>query len=124
MIIIRVELHSAITHKATELARMIIANDGTEQNPRKGNYNVAVLRGRNKEALDKSMLKYLGGGEPFKKIHVKNWPRTALHVWNLVQVALTTLDYGHGKFAGGPLLASDGSVPELNPASSDANEGE
>jgi hypothetical protein len=29
MLVVRVELHSAVTGKVTELGRMIVANDGT-----------------------------------------------------------------------------------------------
>lgn len=41
MIIVRVELHSAITGRVTELARMGIINDGTSEINAKGNYTTA-----------------------------------------------------------------------------------
>lgn len=50
MIIIRVELWSAITHKTTELARMAIANDGTG-NHNLGNYKGMSFRGRSKGTI-------------------------------------------------------------------------
>jgi hypothetical protein len=45
MILVKVELHSAITRKVTELTRMSIANDGTGTDTT-GNYDVHVARTR------------------------------------------------------------------------------
>lgn len=83
MIVVRVELHSAITHQITEIARMKICNEGgtTEL----GDYGVYVLRGRDKEALDKGIVQREGkcGG----------YPRLRLHVWNLILHALIAAGY-------------------------------
>lgn len=89
MIIVKVELHSAITGRITELARMRIANDGTEANPRKGNYDAVTFRGRDSRALD--------AGSVQRHAHVHDWPRQQLHVWNLVQACLTLMGYGNVK---------------------------
>lgn len=43
MVIVKVELHSAITKRVTELTRMTIANDGTGTKT-VGNYDVSVAR--------------------------------------------------------------------------------
>jgi hypothetical protein len=85
MLIIRVELHSAITHRVTEIARMEIINDGSSTNPAKGNYIVRTLKGRSKEYLDRRMTLRLDD--------VKNWPRLGKHVWYLVAAALQALGY-------------------------------
>lgn len=89
MIIVKVELHSAITGHVTELARMRIANDGTEANPRKGNYDAVTFRGRDTQALDRGAVQRFA--------HVADWPRQQLHVWNLVQACLTLMGYGNVK---------------------------
>lgn len=83
MIIIRVELHSAINGKVSEIARMYIANvGGTKQS---GDYRVATLRGRSKESLDKKIPQRTGD--------VFAYPRLRLHVWHLVAAALSSLGY-------------------------------
>jgi len=83
MLVVRVELHSAITGKVTELARMDIANvGGTAQ---RGDYYVSVMRGRSREAL--AMRKAHRNGQ------VKDYPRLRLHVWNLVFRALESVGY-------------------------------
>lgn len=85
MIVVRVELHSAITGKATELARMVICNTGTGT-ARLGDYIVRSLRGRSTADLDKDTTQRQG--------EVKAWPRLDKHVWNLVAEALRTMGYG------------------------------
>src|ERR1700676_5038734 len=84
MIIVRVELHSVVTGSVTELARAIISNVGGDE--RRGDYNCMTLRGRNREALDKRTVQRFG--------EVKDYPRQAIHVWNLVAEALTAMRYG------------------------------
>ncbi len=44
MIVIKVELHSAITGRQTPIELMILSNDGTSSDPKRGNYQVAVMR--------------------------------------------------------------------------------
>jgi hypothetical protein len=87
MIVVRVELHSAITGRVQELARMHISNDGVRStaNPRRGDYFCSVLHGRNKADLDL--------GRQQKTAEITNWPRLDLHVWNLVFTALGKLGY-------------------------------
>lgn len=85
MIVVRVELHSAITGQVTELARAIIANDGTGT-PELRHYQVMTLRGRSREALDRIVAQRTG--------RVRDWPSERLHVWNLVAEALKALGYG------------------------------
>jgi len=87
MIIVRVELHSAITGKITELARMHIWNDETgTYNSR--NYKAVSFRGRSKETLDRQTI--------IKETELKNWPSERFHIWNLVRQILTNLGYKDG----------------------------
>jgi hypothetical protein len=83
MIIVRVELHSAITGKITEIARMGIANIGGTKV--RGNYSVEAYRGRSAEQLGRRM--------PQRSGQVTNYPRLRLHVWHLVARALIAMDY-------------------------------
>lgn len=83
MIVVRVELHSAITRKMTEIARLTICNVGGSHE--RGDYQVCTYRGRNKEALDKRTVNRSGS--------VNNYPRLALHVWHLVYEALKAVNY-------------------------------
>lgn len=86
MIVVKVELWSAITGDVTELARMEICNDGKSLNPRVSDYTVRTLRGRSKEALDKRVTQHIGG--------VVGHRRLDLHVWHLVAKALASVGYG------------------------------
>ncbi len=83
MIIVRVELHSAITRKVTEIARMKIINAGGSAE--RGDYYVATLRGRSKDQLDRGIATREGD--------VKDYPRQAIHVWHLVARALLAMAY-------------------------------
>lgn len=78
MLIVKVELHSAITHKITEIARLRIYNDvsGTKEF---GNYIV--------EGYDEDQ-------EFFGQRKITGHPRLAAHVLNLVAKAIRAL--GHG----------------------------
>lgn len=83
MIVIRVELHSAITRKVTEIARMNICNVGgtTEL----GDYRAETLRGRSAEQLDRRVVTRSG--------EVNRYPRQAVHIWHLVARALVAMGY-------------------------------
>lgn len=83
MIIVRIELHSAITLRVTEIARMRICNIGGTRT--RGNYDVVTFRGRGANALDNGFVKRHGV--------VRNHPRLSKHVWNLVAKALACLEY-------------------------------
>ena len=84
MIVVRVELHSAITGATTELARMEIANTGRGTALR-GDYTGRTLKGRNSAALDRGTVSHEG--------EVLNYPRQQLHVWNLVSRMLSAMRY-------------------------------
>lgn len=84
MIVVRVELWSAITGRKTEIAQMWIDNiGGTEQ---LGDYRVRSLRGRSAEAFALQKVQREG--------RVDRHPRLREHVWNLVAKALAAMRYG------------------------------
>lgn len=87
MIIVRVELLSAINGTRRELARMHISNLGGSAHL--GDYKVETLRGRDELALDRRVVQRSG--------KVVGHARLALHVWALVAKALGSVGY-----AGGP----------------------
>lgn len=89
MIVVHVELLSAITGETTELARMHICNEGGTRT--RGDYGVYVMRGRDTAALDNSWR-----NQTFSKTgKIVNHPRLAEHVWNLVGKALHAAGYKH-----------------------------
>lgn len=83
MIVVRIELHSAITRKVTEIGRMTIANTGGTNE--RGDYRVTTLRGRSREQLDRGQTTRTGA--------VTDYPRKAIHVWHLVARALVAMGY-------------------------------
>lgn len=93
MIVVRVELWSAVTGQVSELARMTIDNVGVSANQQLGDYRVRILRGRSAEALDKAML----AGTVQREGQVLRHPRLREHVWNLVGKALSGMGYGEGR---------------------------
>lgn len=88
MIIVRVELHSAVTRKVTEIARLSITNDGaaTRADPKRGDYAVHSYVGRDAAALDRKVVNRAGS--------IRDWPRLDRHVWHLVHAALAACGYG------------------------------
>lgn len=88
MLIVKVELHSAITGDVTEIARMMICNDGTGSG-KYGNYIGTVYRGRSKEHFDKKTV--------MRVKNIFNWPRLDFHVWNLVSKMLNEMGYTKGR---------------------------
>lgn len=78
MIVVKIELHSAVTGKTSELGRMVICNDGTAVNPKRGNYTVDLMR---RGTTDKVQ----------RRSRVEKYPRLAFSVWVLVARALKNL---------------------------------
>ena len=79
MITVHVMLNSAVTGKATELARMDIINDGRGTSAL-AHYDVRIYRGRTIAALNRRAVHATG--------KVKDHPRQSQHVWALVAKAL------------------------------------
>lgn len=95
VIVVKVELHSAIDGRVTELARSVIHNIGNGTNPNIGDYQAFACRGRDADTLDKSMMAILRGeAKPVHEGQVLHHPRLAQHVLNLVAKALTAMGYG------------------------------
>lgn len=81
MLVLRLELHSAITGKITETGTTIIANDGTGTD-NLGNYTVRV---GNKNDAGNIRKIY---DNPQRMGSVKNYPRLSYNVWRLIVRAL------------------------------------
>lgn len=90
MIVVRVELWSAVDGQVTELARATLDNIGVSQNMQLGDYRVRTFRGRSAEALHKAMV----AGSVQREGRVLGHARLREHVWNLVAKGLTQLGYG------------------------------
>lgn len=86
MIVVTVELHSALTGKVTLLGKAIIANDGLGSDG-VGHYDVMVGR---KGASD---LKKIFTGSTGRIGRVENFPRKRRNVWYLLRRALTSAGY-------------------------------
>ena len=84
MIIVRVELHSAITRKVTEIARFDIWNVGGTHS--RGDYECASFVGRDREALYRRKVNRRGA--------IRGHPRLSQHVLYLVAKALSAMGYG------------------------------
>lgn len=87
MIVVKVELWSAINGSKVELARMHICNDGEASmtNHRLGDYTGETFVGRDAATLAK--------GRVSKRGAVRNWRRHDFHVWNLVRRMLESMGY-------------------------------
>lgn len=79
MILIKVELHSAITGKVTEIGRMQIYNDGTGTSKSR-NYGVRLMRRGTKDVVQRT-------GE------VKGHASLSLSIWKLVAKALLAVGF-------------------------------
>lgn len=88
MIVVRVELWSAISGARTELARMHIANDGSGT-MRRASYLGQTFVGRRTADLDRERVSKQG--------RVPDWPRNDFHIWNLVARMLEAMGYDKGK---------------------------
>lgn len=79
MIVIKVELHSAITGKVTELGKMHIVNDGTSKDPKIGHYLGGVLRKGTKTFT--------------RKASVEGYRRLDKPIWSLITKMLINMGY-------------------------------
>ncbi len=82
MLVVKVELHSALTGLVTEIGRAYIANDGTGSDE-SGNYKVAVCRkGSTRKPWGEDAV------APTREGRVDGYPRLSYPVWRLVCRAL------------------------------------
>jgi len=82
VIIITVELWSAVTHKKHVLGQAIIANDGTETSAKLGSYDVKVARKSDVGDFPKIWR------SPLRQGRVEKYPRLSYNIWRLVSRAL------------------------------------
>lgn len=80
MILIKVELHSAITGKVTEIGRMTIANIGLSPDKTEGDYDVRLMRRGTTNIVNRT-------GKVFKH------KRLSQSIWKLVSKALNSCGY-------------------------------
>lgn len=86
MLIITIDLYSAVTGKRKNLGTLMIANDGTGTNSR-GNYYAHAFRAGTE-------LKELRNKKPIRKSKILNYPRLTAPVWSLIAEALKGMGYG------------------------------
>jgi hypothetical protein len=111
VIVITVELWSAITGRRTVLGQAVVANDGTSDNPKRGNYHASF--GRKVPGQEATAMLALGSDDPARTLlqtdrervrdvrdhpqrrsEVVNFPRKSLSVWHLLCRALIAAGYG------------------------------
>lgn len=96
MIVVRVELWSAVTGQKRELARMVVDNIGTNDTGSICDYRVRTIRGRDEQTLQDGMVRTLKGtAKPTREGKVTGHARLSLHVWHLVAKALANIGYGN-----------------------------
>lgn len=88
MIVIRVELWSAINGRRTELARAMIHNVGGSMEL--ADYEGETYRGRSEVALDAAMV----NRHVTRRGKVVGHRKQSLHVWHLVAKMLAGMGYG------------------------------
>lgn len=88
MIVVKIELHGAVTGKVTEIGRLLIGNDGSEAAQGRGNYDVKVLRKRARTLVAIPAF-HEWHTEPVTRTgRVENYPSRSYNVWRLVTKAL------------------------------------
>lgn len=93
MLVVKVELWSAITGEKSEIARMAIWNVGAGTRTL-GDYEGATYRGRDEATLEKAMHKaFKEAGPVSHKAEVRDHPRLREHVWVLVAKMLGKMGY-------------------------------
>jgi len=80
MIVVTVELVSAVTGKTTQLGKMHICNDGVQADPNLGDYTGVVLRKPNFQSVT-------------KRGAIKGHRRLQQPIWNLVRKMLANMGY-------------------------------
>lgn len=84
MIVVKIELWSAVTGEKTEIGQMVLANDGTSRDIKRGNYDVKLGR---RGVTDTKII----WQKPQKQARVELFPRQSFSVWVLVARALKNL---------------------------------
>jgi hypothetical protein len=87
MIVVKIELWSAVTHETSEIGRMYIANDGSTGTVDRGDYSVAVCR-RGTDDVPRELIPDPEAPAAARVAAVKNYPRLAYNVWRLIARAV------------------------------------
>ena len=87
MLVVKVELWSAVTGKVSELGRMYLANDGSLHGSR-GSYDIKVARRGSKQPQSIRQFKGWGSIKTTRTGRVENYPRASYNVWRLITRAL------------------------------------
>ena len=85
MIVIKIELHSAVTHKVTKLGEAVITNEGLLLPGNRCNYKLHIAR----KCHSVADILY-NGKKPVRTGRARNWPRASKTVWQLLQHTLNT----------------------------------
>ena len=81
MIVVKVELWPlGFEENKREIGRMTITNDGSSENPKRGNYTARVMR---RGTTDKVL----------RETRIEDYPRHSYTIWKLVRIALDKI-YG------------------------------
>lgn len=88
MIVVRIELHSAVTGRVKEIGRMYIGLDQVHQDGKRGDYDVKVLRRRDQLIGALPLLRDWNVAKVMRGGRVENYPRKSYNVWRLVARAL------------------------------------
>jgi len=89
MLVVKIEIHGAVSGRVSEIGRMLIGNVSSSYGKR-GDYAVKVLR-RRKQVLGPTDPKVMGQWKTAKVTRtgeVLNYPRLSYNVWRLVSRAL------------------------------------
>lgn len=85
MIVVKIELWSAVTGARSEIGRMYVANTGAGTDPNRGDYTAAVCR-RGSDAVPAPLDPT--GPKATRTGTVADYPRLSYNVWRLVLRAL------------------------------------
>jgi len=92
MLVVKVELHSAVTKEVTEIARSVIWNEGGsfQHGPGRYSYRCHVVRGQTPANFDENMQRQVWKESGW----VHGYARSREHVFNLVSLALLAMGFG------------------------------
>lgn len=102
MIVIKVELHSARTGRVTTLGQAIITNEGTNPDPRRGDYKLSIGRKQDAEAGNLRAIIT----RPSRTAEVKEFPRHSYTIWRMI-LRLLRAAYPEDKIDNGILTAQN-----------------
>jgi hypothetical protein len=85
MLVVKIELHGAMTGCVREIGRMYIVNDGASLDPKRGDYHAAICR---RGTTDVPTPINSAGPKPTRTGVVLNYPRTSYNVWRLISRTL------------------------------------